>query len=685
MSKSIASSVLLAGAILLALLLPGCSDEPTPSPVAKILPSSTATATSVPTATATAALTPAPTSMATPTPTPTTTPTATPTPTAMPVTFTEPGIYNDNVFVLPVSEYLGVFDLPLEEYTKRFYEHFEDKFDFLFIVRNLVPGDYTHDPCGHTAVYGGVKNDVQGIGQPLFSDTGGWGSPGRLQGVIEMCYVGNDSPEFQEWTPIGRGPGLHEVMHRWANSVVPPYPPNPHWGFSSANGILGGFDIALLEDHGSGQYTAGWFNTNGNLGIPFSPIELYLAGLAPPEEVPDLWVAEDGEWLLDSEGNKRLAPNGYPLFTASRIRTLTIEDIIAEHGQRIPAVNRSQRDFRAAVILLVNEDHPANLQVLDRLSEEISWVSVPAFTDEGDTRRHPSRHTNFYESANGQATITMYGLAESLKSVPTATPTQTATPSPLPTATSTAVPTPTPTPTPTPAPTTVAVSPATAELTALGATVQLSAEVRDQDSRAMAGATVSWSSSAVTVATVSTSGLVTAVGNGTATITASAGAASGTAVVTVTQAVASVEVSPAATELTAWGETVQLTAEAFDANGHAVTGAAFSWESAGDLVAEVDATGLVSGIGEGVATVTASAGAASGVRNGSGSTHVHSIWDGTGQPEKRANACGRRRSARERRTGIHGHRSRRALPLPKSLGDGHGQGHRLAHPWNRDR
>ena len=120
MSKSIASSVLLAGAIFLAILLPGCSDEPTPSPAAKILPSATATVTSVPTAT------------------------ATPTPTAMPVTFTEPGIYNDNVFVLPVSEDLvvdGVIaPLPLEEYTKRFYEHFEDKFDFLFVAANILYG-----------------------------------------------------------------------------------------------------------------------------------------------------------------------------------------------------------------------------------------------------------------------------------------------------------------------------------------------------------------------------------------------------------------------------------------------------------------------------------------------------------------------------------------------------------------
>ena len=89
-------------------------------------------------------------------------------------------------------------------------------------------------------------------------------------------------------------------------------------------------------------------------------------------------------------------------------------------------------------------------------------------------------------------------------------------------------------PTPEPArPATLTVSPATADLTALGATVQLTAEVRDQNARVMAGATVTWSSGDTSVATVDASGLVTAVGNGTAMITASAGSASGSAVVVV--------------------------------------------------------------------------------------------------------------------------------------------------------
>ena len=161
-------------------------------------------------------------------------------------------------------------------------------------------------------------------------------------------------------------------------------------------------------------------------------------------------------------------------------------------------------------------------------------------------------------------------------------------------------------------PTTVTVSPATAELTAFGTTVQLTAEVRDQNARIMLGATVSWTSGASSVAAVSTSGLVTAVAEGVATITASSGEASGSATVTVAQAPDSVAVYPATATITALGDTLRLAAQAFDTNGHAVASAGFSWESSADSVVTVSTSGLVTAVAEGVATVTASSGEASG-------------------------------------------------------------------------
>ena len=168
-----------------------------------------------------------------------------------------------------------------------------------------------------------------------------------------------------------------------------------------------------------------------------------------------------------------------------------------------------------------------------------------------------------------------------------------------------------PPPPPPTVPTTLTVSPTSATLQSLGETAQLTAEVRDQNGQAMANAAVAWTSSDPSVATVAASGLVTAVANGAATVTATAGSASGTAAVTVDQVVAAVVVDPAADTLQAFGDTLRLSAEALDANGNVVTGAEFAWESSDASVATVDVSGLLTAVANGVATVTATAGAVS--------------------------------------------------------------------------
>ena len=151
----------------------------------------------------------------------------------------------------------------------------------------------------------------------------------------------------------------------------------------------------------------------------------------------------------------------------------------------------------------------------------------------------------------------------------------------------------------------ITVSPDASELTALGATAQLSAEVRDQNGQVMSGATVTWASSSAGVATVSTAGLVTAVGNGSASITAHVGAVSGSAAVTVAQEASAVVVSPVADTVPV-GDTVRLAAEVSDANGHAVVGEGLlAWSSSDPAVATVDESGLVSGVAPGKTTITA--------------------------------------------------------------------------------
>ena len=87
---------------------------------------------------------------------------------------------------------------------------------------------------------------------------------------------------------------------------------------------------------------------------------------------------------------------------------------------------------------------------------------------------------------------------------------------------------PSPAPPPPPTPTTVTVTPETAELMSPGATLQLAAEVRDQNGQVMTGVSVMWASSDDRTARVDEAGLVTPVAGGRATITATAGEAPGT-------------------------------------------------------------------------------------------------------------------------------------------------------------
>ena len=312
----------------------------------------------------------------------------------------EPLIYNDNVFILPVDESLATDSLPFQEYAKQFYEYFDDDFDFLLFVSNLNGGDQH----GYLGVYLPVMNDTQGIGVETYSNNADWGSTGRLQGAMH----------FPRWDLIHGGPSLHELMHRWANWVVSPV---PHWQFSSAYGQLGGFHLPNLVDLGNGRYSAGRFGTvaNGGNAVPYSPIEMYLAGFSPLDDIPDLTVAEDGEWLRDDDGDLVLADSGDPIFTASKLTVYTTHDLIAEHGPRDPAYPDTQRDFRAAAILLIDEDNPGVGRFLDELSEHVAWFSLAGFGH--------FVGKNFYEATRGRATVTMNGLSEitSRRSVATIT------------------------------------------------------------------------------------------------------------------------------------------------------------------------------------------------------------------------------------------------------------------------
>ena len=295
--------------------------------------------------------------------------------------------HDDRVVVMETPGQLTTDPIDFGALTQVFFDHYEDAFDYLMFFSNLSDiGENRY--YQYYGTHRSIQNTVQGTGRSLFSATQAMGSAGKLNAILHFPYN----------SALLYGPSLHEIMHSWANYAIPTVEP-VHWGFSSANGQLGGFDHANLIDHGGGRYSAGSFGTfaNGGNSLPYSPIELYFAGLIPPSEVPALWVAEDGAWSNEQ------TDSGYQIFTASQVSTWSIDRIVAEHGARIPDSNQSQKDFRAALILLVDSQRPAAQSTLDELSSQ-----VKTFTHVG---RDDDYLFNFWEATGGRATLTMDGLS----------------------------------------------------------------------------------------------------------------------------------------------------------------------------------------------------------------------------------------------------------------------------------
>lgn len=144
----------------------------------------------------------------------------------------------------------------------------------------------------------------------------------------------------------------------------------------------------------------------------------------------------------------------------------------------------------------------------------------------------------------------------------------------------------------------------------IGRTESLSAVIIPSNATKKA---VTWSSSNTSVATVDGNGKVTAVGKGTAIITATATDGSGVSAsctYTVVKLVNSISLNKTSSTLLK-GKTEQLTATVLptDASNRSVT-----WSSSNTSVVKVSSTGLVTYVGKGTATVTATAKDGSGIK-----------------------------------------------------------------------
>jgi hypothetical protein len=289
-----------------------------------------------------------------------------------------------------------------------------DKFDFLayysdFRVDNQEAGTPSDGPLG------AVGGAVTGIGATQH-DLESYCTSGRFQwGFIQPVYVGSN--QMQEEPPADAPMGTdrditfyrqqlseisqgtmppymyamsqiaHEMGHRWAafvsakvgNETIPLGP--VHWtkGLQARvafpyqrpteASIMGG---GVWQDNFDGTYT----QLDDDYYVPatgWSYLDLYLMGLISPAEVPDFFILRN----LVPAGKD---PNGHPIFKADRTK-VTIQDVIAAEGPRLPGVDKSQRQFNTGMVIVVQHGARPSSKLIER-TEGIrkQWIDYFSIT-----------------------------------------------------------------------------------------------------------------------------------------------------------------------------------------------------------------------------------------------------------------------------------------------------------------
>jgi hypothetical protein len=165
----------------------------------------------------------------------------------------------------------------------------------------------------------------------------------------------------------------HEFGHRWLY-YVDGVGPSRSGAHPSQNAHLPA-DVTLHTATDSSCMGGGYW-TESSPGIFTSPpfrtyfgyssSELYLLGLAAPQEVEPWWYIDDNAVLN--------APYYPPLdgaFEGVR-EDLVIDDIIAEMGLREPAYPDTQRDFNVAFVLLSRPQDPADFDALANVRHKMN-------------------------------------------------------------------------------------------------------------------------------------------------------------------------------------------------------------------------------------------------------------------------------------------------------------------------
>ncbi len=222
-----------------------------------------------------------------------------------------------------------------------------DAYDFLVVfpgfdtILRTDSGDGLHTVGLHTL----VRNHVKGIGKPDYDIGLLFGSRGRLKGYIDIGTLRPASTTTSDSDALQII--AHEVAHQWSGEVGGSLgllgSDGAHWSFflsSNASVLLG----SEWRDNGNGTFTAVESRRR------YSPLDLYLMGFMEPEEVPPFQLLKPGSGVTYTSTD--VPPPAGTTIPATPA-TLEMENLLATLVQRTPTAAESQRDLRAAFILLV--------------------------------------------------------------------------------------------------------------------------------------------------------------------------------------------------------------------------------------------------------------------------------------------------------------------------------------------
>ncbi len=247
----------------------------------------------------------------------------------------------------------------------RIIEVLGDEFDFFAFNSQSRVDVQEHGPAhGFGGFYrGNIHAEVQGIGRGKGSTTpcesrlkNSWGFPLWMKAIT---VVNEDYANDGQHTPYDHGLTYfaHEIGHTWlakasylANGQRTPmqvesgvghwalelHAPAPFPWHGVENGsVMGG---AFWRENPDGTFTpiSGWSTKAGG----FSWLDLYLMGLATPEEVPDMFILRNLQRLTsDREGPY-----------AGEKESITIEQVIAAIGPRNPPSEEARKVFNMGFV-----------------------------------------------------------------------------------------------------------------------------------------------------------------------------------------------------------------------------------------------------------------------------------------------------------------------------------------------